>query len=77
MAGKFDYHDAKPSSRDLSEDIAAALREAGSMTRAELRESLGENRETINRNLRSMIAAQVVSSERLSGDVIYYMRDGQ
>jgi predicted HTH transcriptional regulator len=52
MAGKFDYHDAKPASRDLSEDIAAALREAGSMTRAELRKELGENAETISRNLR-------------------------
>ena len=78
MGGKFDYHDAKPASRDLSEDIAAALREAGSMTRAELREELGENAETISRNLRSMMGAGLIwCEERQFGEVIYYMRDGQ
>ena len=77
MAGKFDYHDAKPSSRDLSEDIVAALREAGSMTRAELRAELGENAETIARNLRDMIADQTIMCVLDAGHFFYEMRDGQ
>ena len=78
MAGKFDYHDAKPASRDLSEDIAASLREAGSMTRAELRKELGENAETISRNLTAMIADGVVACECFrAAAYYYYMRDGQ
>ena len=77
MAGKFDYHDAKPASRDLSEDIAAALRESDRMTRAELRAELGENAETIASNLRDMIAAQTIRCVLDAGHFFYEMRDGQ